>query len=327
MVGLLKRSKPQLLATLAVAVAASGLLAVSSTRKTEPQGVRAPIEVAITVDDLTRPAFEPEVEPPEIVVDQLVEAFARHHLPPVTGFLNGITVEGHPSDEAAAARWVATGNLLGNHTYSHLDLGRVELASYLSDIDRNERWLSRLSGAPVPGRDWRVFRFPFLQEGTSDGAREAVRAHLFARGYRIAEVTIDFEDWEWFSAEARCGGAGSERDVAKLRKLYRDNAREALLAADSLARKLFGRPIRQILLLHAGAFTAEMIEDLLRDYEALGVRFVSLDAALDDPAYRLDPHFSASWGSAFLTQVERARGVASPATPWPPHPEVATLCH
>ena len=236
-----------MLASLAVVVAAGGLLAVSATRQPGSERAGQPIEIAITVDDLTRPIFEPAQQSPELVIDRLVAAFSGHHLPPVTGFLNGVTVERHPLDERAVAHWIAAGNLLGNHTYSHLDLARVDVAAYLADIDRNESSLAKLAGAPAPGRDWRVFRYPFLQEGATQSAREAVRAHLFARGYRIAEVTIDFEDWQWFPAFARCSGEGSEHDVDALRVLYREAARKELLEADALARQLFGRPIRQIL--------------------------------------------------------------------------------
>jgi len=327
MAGPLVRKAPQLLALLAVAVAAGGFLAVSAVRVPDPPRDGRPIELAITVDDLTRPAFEPAQQPAGIVIDRLIAAFSRHHLPPVTGFLNGNTIERHPVDEPAVERWLAAGHRLGSHTYSHLDLARVDVAAYLADIERNESWLAKLAGAPVPGRDWRVFRYPFLQEGATQSAREAVRARLFARGYRIAEVTVDFEDWQWAPSYARCRGEGSEREVGALRRLYLAAARKELLAADALARQLFGRPIRQILLLHAGAFTAEMMDDLLREYDALGVRFVSLDDALEDPAYRVDPRVASSWGNSFLSQVELARGVARPAAPWPPHAEVAALCH
>ncbi len=316
-----------MLAALAIFVAAGGLLAVNVTPVPTPRRAGDAIELAITVDDLTRPPFEPAQQPPEVVIGRLVAAFSRHQLPPVTGFLNGSTVERHPEDEAAVARWLEAGNRLGNHTYAHLDLARVDLAAYLVDIDRNEAWLEKLSRAAAPDRDWRVFRYPFLQEGATQSAREAVRAHLFARGYRVAQVTVDFEDWEWFPAYARCSGAGSEREIDALRAVYRDAARDELLAADARARELFGRPIRQILLLHAGAFTAEMIEDLLKEYEALGVRFISLDAALEDPVYQLDPRFAASWGATFLAQVELGRGQAKAAAPWPPHGEIAALCH
>lgn len=320
------RKALEILASIAVVVAAGGLLAVKATPVPHERPTRAPIELAITVDDLTRPPFEPASESPLVVIDRLVEAFARHRLPPVTGFLNGASVERHPEDEAAVARWLESGNRLGNHTYAHSDLGRVDVAAFLADIDHNEAWLDKLARASAVEHDWRVFRYPFLQEGATPSAREAVRAHLFGRGYRIAQVTVDFEDWEWFPVYARCSGANAERDLAELRADYREAARTELLAADERARALFGRPIRQILLLHAGAFTAQMIDDLLDEYEALGVRFISLDAALEDAAYRIDPRFTASWGATFLAQLEFGRGEATPASHWPPHAEIASLC-
>ncbi len=320
------RKAPEILASLAVVVAAGGLLAVNATPVPDARTHAAPIELAVTVDDLTRPSFDPEPASAERVLERLIDAFARHRLPPVTGFLNGASVERHPEDARAVARWLAAGQRLGNHTYAHSDLGRVDVASFIADIDRNEAWLAKLAGAPDGAHDWRVFRYPYLQEGATASAREAVRAHLFARGYRIAQVTVDFEDWEWFPVYARCASTSAERDLEELRADYREAARSELLAADERARELFGRPIRQILLLHAGAFTAEMIDDLLAEYAAVGVRFISLERALEDPVYRTDPHFSASWGATFLAQVEIGRGRATPGSKWPPHGEIAALC-
>jgi peptidoglycan/xylan/chitin deacetylase (PgdA/CDA1 family) len=301
------RQVPKALAALAVTVAAGGLLGVRA-RPAQEAPPRAPrIEVAITVDDLTRPPFEPALEPPVLVVEKLVAAFERHGLPPVTGF----ETAGRSSNltDGAALTLGRRGNRSA-HTWSHSDLAKVGVGTFLADVDRNEGVLAKYAGR---GADWRVFRFPFLQEGPTERAREAMRAQLAARGYRIAEVTIDFEDWQWFPSYARCRSEGSTAGVAELRALYRDAARKELIAADELGRALFGRPIRQILLLHAGSFTAEMIETLLRDYEALGVRFISLDDALEDSAYQLDPRFARSWGTSFLWQVETARGITPPA--------------
>jgi peptidoglycan-N-acetylglucosamine deacetylase len=310
----------------AVVVAGAGLLGVRAVRLPAAEAPAAPIEVAITIDDLSRPAFQADDVPAGPIVEKLVSAFAAHHLPPVTGFLNGLRLREHPEDRAALERWLAAGNLLGNHTYSHLDLARVTLPEFYADIDRNEPLLSRLQGPPKPGRDWRVFRYPFLQEGASEATREQVRAHLFEKGYRIAEVTVDFEDWQWFGAFARCAGAKDERGITALRARYRRAARDTLLDADHLSRDLFGRRIRQVLLLHAGAFTAEMIEDLLAEYEAMGVRFVPLDDALQDTAYHLDPRFARNWGSPFLYQVQSALNGDDPNAKWPPYPELASLC-
>lgn len=316
---------PQLATALAVLIAAGGWLGVRATRVTPL--TREPIEVAITVDDLTRPPFDPPLAPPEQVLARLVEAFARHRLPPITGFVNGATVEGRPAERAALEAWLRSGNRLGNHTFAHADLAKVGPEAFVADVERNEPLLAALAGPAAAASDWRVLRFPFLQEGATVEAREAVREALFARGYRIAEVTVDFEDWRWSPAFARCAGAADARGLDELRALYRAAARHALLRADVRARKLFGRRIRQIVLIHAEAFTAEMIEPLLQEYEALGVRFVPLGAALEDPAYQVDPRVARSWGSPFLVQVELARRGAVPLAEPPEHAALAQVCH
>jgi peptidoglycan-N-acetylglucosamine deacetylase len=253
----------------AVFVAGAGLLGVRAVRQPDAPDPTGPIEVAITVDDLPRPPWPQDGVSAQTLLDKLDAAFAEHHLPPVTGFVNGRRLEEHPEDRAALQRWVRAGNLLGNHTYSHTDLAKVSLAQYTADIEKNEALLTAVQGAVAPGRDWRVFRYPYLQEGPSQPTRESLRDYLFKRGYRIAEVTVDFEDWQWFPIFTRCAAAGDERAIDKLRARYRRAARDTLLDSDRLARDLFGRRIRQVLLLHSGSFTAEMIDDLLDEYEAM----------------------------------------------------------
>ncbi|MFI5315408.1 MAG: polysaccharide deacetylase family protein [Myxococcota bacterium] len=322
----MREKLPQLLRWAVIVAAGAGFLGVRAVQVQAVPESNDPIEVAITVDDLPRMAVSGGSSTADEVLHRLVAAFERHHLPPVTGFVNGLRLEEHPEDRESLERWVRAGNPLGNHTYSHLDLARVPLPTFFSDVRRNEALLESLQGTPVPGRDWRVFRYPYLQEGENQATREAVRAYLFSRGYRIAEVSVDFEDWQWFPIFGRCSGARDERGIDTLRVRYRRAARETLVEADRIARNLFGRRIRQILLLHAGEFTAEMIEDLLDEYEAMGVRFVSLDDALQDSVYHLDPRFARNWGSPFLYQVESALRGDDPDSKWPPYPELATLC-
>jgi len=321
----MKQKLPQLLRWLVIVAAGAGFLGVRAAQVDQPAESNEPIEVAITVDDLPRMAI-PNSGSADVVLHQMVAAFQRHHLPPVTGFVNGKRLEEHPEDRAALEYWVKSGNLIGNHTYSHMDLAREPLPAFFADVRHNEPLLESLQGPPKPGRDWRIFRYPFLQEGTNQATRESLRSCLFARGYRIAEVTVDFEAWQWFPIFARCSATADDRGIDKLRVRYRRAAHDTLLDSDRQARTLFGRRIRQVLLLHAGEFSAEMIEDLLDEYEAMGVRFVSLEDALQDSVYHLDPRFARNWGSPFLYQVRTALRGEDPNAKWPPYPELAAYC-
>jgi hypothetical protein len=89
---------------------------------------------------------------------------------------------------------------------------------------------------------------------------------------------------------------------------------------------VFGRQIRHILLLHLGAFDAVMLDALLGAYQAAGVKTISLQAAMRDPAYKVNPDIVWDGELTFLLQVTRAKKVAIPPDPPIPLEKLATLC-
>jgi len=96
--------------------------------------------------------------------------------------------------------WVDGGNYLGNHTYSHLDLAKVTAEQFIADIEKMDRVLRSLaSPAPIV----KMFRYPYLSEGDTLEKRNKVRDYLNSKGYRIAQVTVDFADWAWTDAYMR----------------------------------------------------------------------------------------------------------------------------
>jgi hypothetical protein len=66
---------------------------------------------------------------------------------------------------------------------------------------------------------------------------------------------------------------------------------------------LFKRPVKHILLLHIGAFDAEMLESLIQLYQKKGVKFISLTEAVTDEIYKIDPKVAGKWGSELQYQI------------------------
>jgi peptidoglycan/xylan/chitin deacetylase (PgdA/CDA1 family) len=283
------------------------------------------IDVAITVDDLPHHGADVPGQSRLAIHQAFVAAFRAHRVPPVYGFVNGGQLDAHPEDRAALDAWVAAGNPVGNHTRTHPDLHRITADAYLSDMDANEPLLRELAHG-ADDRSWKVFRYPFLQEGTDLGSRARIRDQILARGYRIAQVTIDFYDWAYNAPYARCLARHDDLAIAALRKSFFDDARLSLQWADAAARALFGRPVEQILLLHIGAFDAPLVDELLTLYEKLGVRFVPLEQAMADPLYAVEPRTPRAWEGTFLEQVREARGVADPPEPNLPEALLGALC-
>ncbi|MFO0591552.1 MAG: polysaccharide deacetylase family protein [Polyangiaceae bacterium] len=268
----------------------------------------APIQVAITVDDL--PAHGPL--PPKLtriaIADEILSAFKKHGLTGVYGFVNAKKVDDVPEDEAVLRRWIAAGHLLGNHSYSHPSLHKTEVPEYLADIEKNEALLGRLQ----PSGDYKLFRYPFLFEGDTLEKFDAVRAYLGQHGYTVAEVTIDADDWAFNPPFARCAERGDAPAMAQLHRDFVEAHVEELSRMRELTHTLSGREVPQVVLLHIGAADAAAMDDLLTAYEKEGVQWIGLRAALSDPFYASDRRIAYRAGAAFPYVIAKARGVKMP---------------
>lgn len=271
----------------------------------------ATIEVAVTVDDLPAHGSLPPGVSREQIAERMLGAFRAHHLPPVYGFVNGARVEGLPEGEDILRRWLDAGNPLGNHTWSHASLNEMSVEAWLSDTARNEPLLERLDR----GGTWKVFRYPFLFEGDESAKKTAARASLRERGYTIAEVTIDADDWAYNRAYVRCLAAGEVTAVQELRRGYVEAHVSELRYVQRLTRALTGRQVRHVLLQHIGALEADRMDALLTAYEAEGVRWIDLRTALADPFYEMQQFRAMKAGASLPYLLLPGRDVHPPPRP------------
>src|SRR5258707_9083410 len=106
---------------------------------------------------------------------------------------------------------------------------------------------------------WHWFRFPFVAEGDAPEKNAGIRAFLAQRGYKIAAVTMSFGDYMWNEPYARCKAKGDEKALASLESSYLAAADDSLGYSREMSRALYGREIPYVLLMHIGAFDAEML--------------------------------------------------------------------
>ena len=253
----------------------AAVLVWSMSAMAEPQ-------VAVTFDDLPSHGPLPAGQTRLAVAHEVIDALKAGGIPPTVGFVNASLSEKEPAAAPVLGLWHASGNLLGNHTFTHPGLSLTALADYEADIVRNEPALAAAAGST----DWRWFRYPFIDEGKDAEQRAAVRSFLSARGYKIATVTMGLNDWDYPAPYARCLARNDTAAIAKLEAMYLKRAGEGLAYSRSLAATVYGRDIPYILLLHIGSFQAHMLPRLIALYKDRDVRFVSLEAAMKDPYYR-----------------------------------------
>ncbi len=248
-------------------------LALFATKPVDPRPA-----IALTFDDIPSHGPLPPGETRLSVIHRITAALAAEKAP-AFGFLNaGIGID-EPTAAAATAAWRTAGHPLGNHGWSHLSLDKVGAAAFAADLIRNEPALATSRG------DGRWFRYPFLDEGRDAATRDAVRATLAERGYRIAAVTMSFADYDWNAPYVACLARRDAAAITRLETAYLADAHTAALSARDAAQARTDRDVPQVVLMHVGAFGARMLPRVLAQYRQLGFRFVSLPDAESDPFF------------------------------------------
>ena len=256
------------------------------------------------------------------IVRDVLAILESRKVPPVYGFVNAKRMEDSQDGADALRAWIAGGQLVGNHSYSHTDLTEVRADRFLEDVERNQPVLELLG----PAQDWRWFRYPYLHEGDTLAKRDAVRAGLERRHYQIAQVTIDWEDYLWNSPFARCSAQHDEKSLAWLHSSYLSFASQYIDGNRQMAVNVFGHPINHVLLLHLGAFSSTILPelfDLLRDK---GFSLDTLENVERDPAYRTNPNAALPNGGTLLEQWTEARHLDYPPLPKKPYKKFEQLC-
>jgi peptidoglycan/xylan/chitin deacetylase (PgdA/CDA1 family) len=299
--------------------------ALAAAALATPRARAAERAVAVTFDDLPAPAsgvVASDVASLRDVTQRLLAAVRKHGVPAV-GFVNEekLFVEGARSDEVEGRTgllrmWLDAGLELGNHSYSHRDLNRTPLEEFEADVIRGEKVTRSLLQAR--GRTLRYFRHPFLHVGLDLQKRRAFEGFLAAHGYVVAPVTVDDDDFIYAAVYADARRRGDMAAAVRIGDDYLRYMDEVFSFFEDVSRRVTGREIRQVLLLHVNTLNADRFGALAEALVRRGYRFVPLAEALEDDAYRLPDEFVGVPGNSWLNHWAVTAGGKPVATPAPP---------
>lgn len=244
----------------------------------------------------------------------LADELRSYHLKGVYGFVNANSLDGDPDTQSALKIWLKKGMKIGNHTFSHPSLTDVTAAEYIHDMEQDEPYLKQYAGKS----DWHWFRYPYLCEGDTLAKRDAVRDWLKAHKYRVAQVTLNFNDDDWDDAYGRCLEKHDEAGIAWLKQSYLDNAREFLREGRQEELIALGHEVPNVLLLHGTDFTTTMLPQLIEILREDGFRFASLKKVERNPAYSINPNLPSKDGGSLMNQILDAHHLPYP--PFAPEP-------
>jgi len=272
-------------------------------------------EIAITIDDLPLNGPRFDLARLQTRTARLLSEIRGQHVP-VVGFVNESLLYVPNETDARIAlleQWAAAGVELGNHTFAHVGFKDTPLSEYEDDFVRGET-ITR-SVLLRRGEKPEYFRHPFLQMGATRELEESFEKFIAARGYRIAPVTIDILDWMFRVAYAN---GRARNDTVLMQKVAGEYLKFAAVKIDyceSVARELFGRPIKHILLLHANELNADNLGQLVKLLTERGYRFITLKEALTDPVYQAPDKYKATSDWLSHWSFSKGKQFTAPAPP------------
>lgn len=282
------------------------LLALTISVKSQSKPARF---VAVTIDDLPVVSPRRDLKTRQEITRKLLAHITKARVPAI-GFVNeGKLYDGEKRDESQVdllRQWLGANLELGNHTFSHLSLHDNPLEKYKAEILKGEIVTKELLAAR--NQKIRYFRHPYLWTGLSLDIKSDLGSFLTEHDYTIAPVSIDNADWIFASAYEKAFAKNDKKLMRQIGAAYVPYLEAKTDYWERQSVKLFGREIKQILLLHANFINSDYFDDIVRMLKKRSYKFVTLENALTDEAYKLPDTFVKRNGISWLHRWALAKG-------------------
>ena len=271
--------------------------------------------VALTFDDLPLAGAIERLTPAgklaatRTVNSALLKTLRRHHAPAIA-FVNEskVIADGNSKENRDILRgWIRQGDELGNHTYSHADLNSTTVKQFEKEIVDGEPSVRSLMAEK--GKPLRYFRFPFNHTGETPEKHDAIAAFAQQRGYLMTACTIENSDWVFTRAYELMLGRRDTKSAQRLRTEYLEFTKKEIEYYGRLSQQVFSHEIPQVFVLHANRLNADTLDQVLKIFEKLNYRFVTLEEAQADPAYKTPDTFLTAFGPMWAYRWAKERNI------------------
>ncbi len=274
-------------------------------------------EVAVTFDDLPATRQAENFAYQKYVTDELLAKLKKEKIPAI-GFVNEYRIIKYGEIDKRTEllkKWLDAGHELGNHTFSHIAINSNTFEDYTADLIRGETITRML--LEQKGKKLRFYRHTQLRTGPTEEYRLKLSAFLKNRGYTVAPVTIDNNDYIYTIVYSDAKAKGDTELQAKIVRSYIGYLESVFEHFENLSRDFLGREIKQTLLLHANEINADHFDKVAAMMRLRGYKFITLEEALKDEAYTL-PEVQAMRGLSWLHRWMLAKGLEKKDEPTEP---------
>jgi peptidoglycan/xylan/chitin deacetylase (PgdA/CDA1 family) len=262
-------------------------------------------EIALTIDDLPVAVGGSTGSRSFVnITNKLVTTIQKYDIPAI-GFVNSRKIASQ--GKKLLNMWLEANLELGNHTYSHPDLNNTPVKRFKDNIIKGENGLKDL--LEKNGRKLKYFRYPCLHRGKTNRAKQEIERFLTERGYIIAPVTMDNQEWMYASVYAQAKRRNDTASINRIGREYLLHMKGIIEFFETWSLEIVGYQPKHIFLIHANSLNADYLDKVIQILLKKGYSFVSLDEVMSDEIYGLNENYIGSEGLSWIHRIAITQGI------------------
>jgi beta-lactamase regulating signal transducer with metallopeptidase domain/peptidoglycan/xylan/chitin deacetylase (PgdA/CDA1 family) len=229
---------------------------------------------------------------------------------PAIGFVQGSMISDgeklYPVRANIVKMWRDAGLEIGIGNFKHVWFYNTPYDDYVAGVDKNEQIVDKILGEK--GQKLRFFSYPYLNTGRSVAERDRFEAWLNARGLRSVKYTIDNQEWMYSYAYDM---ARNDNDINTMNEVRIEFVRYMDKMFDhyeAYSREMFGRDIPQTMVLTPSRLVTDSADELFGMIKRRGYKFVPMDEALSDEAYKTADNMTGEFGNSWFERWTFTQG-------------------
>jgi len=235
---------------------------------------------------------------------------------PAIGFLTGSMVSDgeklFPVRANIVKVWQDAGFEVGIGNFKHVWFYNTPYDEYVAGVEKNEAVVKKILGDKAAVR---FFSYPYLNTGKTVDERDRFEAWLGTREITPVKYTIDNQEWMYSYAYEMARNDNDIATMAEIRTEFVSYMSKMFEHFEAYSQEMFGRDINQTMVLTPSRLVADSFDDLFGMIEKRGYKFVPMEEALSDEAFRTPEDFIAKSGISWFERWTMSSGKKLRAEP------------
>ncbi|HEY0428194.1 MAG TPA: M56 family metallopeptidase [Pyrinomonadaceae bacterium] len=240
-----------------------------------------------------------------LVIDKL----KAHKIPAIGFVLGGSISDGeklYPVRANIVRLWRDAGFEIGIGNFKHIWFYDTPYEEYVANVEKNEGVVKKILAEK--NLALRYFSYPYLNTGKTADERNRFESWLAARGLTPVKYTIDNNEWMYSYAYDMARNDNDVNTMKEIQTAFVEYMSQMFDHYEAYSQEMFGRDINQTMVLTPSRLVADTADELFGMIEKRGYKYVSMDEAQADEAYKTQENFYGKSGISWFERWAMAQG-------------------